>query len=70
MVLFSGVAARNPQKYVLDEKELKRVSALARIEFEDAKVELERASKLAQSMGEDLDPDDVETKDDEWEEWV
>ncbi len=47
---------------------MNRVSALARIEFEDAKVELERASRQAQQIGEDLD--DAETRDDEWEEYV
>jgi periodic tryptophan protein 1 len=46
-----GVAARHPSKYLLDEKELERVSVLARIELEDARVELERASKIAQEMG-------------------
>jgi periodic tryptophan protein 1 len=46
-----GVAAQHPQKYVLDDPELERVSALARIELEDARVELERAHIAAQSMG-------------------
>ena len=46
-----GVATRTPQKYVLDNKELQRVSALAKIELEDARVELERAHQAAQSMG-------------------
>ena len=46
-----GVAARNPEKYVLDDKELERVSALAKIELEDARAELERAHLAAQSMG-------------------
>jgi periodic tryptophan protein 1 len=46
-----GVAARNPEKYVLDDKELERVSALAKIELEEARVELERAHLAAQSMG-------------------
>ncbi|KIJ51426.1 hypothetical protein M422DRAFT_224020 [Sphaerobolus stellatus SS14] len=56
-----GVALRHPAKYNLDEKELERISTLARIELEDARLELERASKAAQSMGEDVDGED------EWE---
>jgi periodic tryptophan protein 1 len=46
-----GVTAQHPEKYVLDDKELERVSALAKIELEDARVELERAHLAAQSMG-------------------
>lgn len=46
-----GIATRHPEKYVLDEKELERVSALAKIELEDARVELERAHLAVQSMG-------------------
>ncbi len=34
-----GVAAQQPLKYVLDDNELQRVSALARIQIEDARVE-------------------------------
>lgn len=67
-----GVAAQHPQKYVLDDSELKRVSALARIELEDARVELERAHKVAQSMGrgaEGDEADDIEDLEDE-ENWV
>ncbi|KAF8638331.1 hypothetical protein AX17_002351 [Amanita inopinata Kibby_2008] len=56
-----GVAAQHPAKYVLDDKELVRVSALARIELEDARVELERAHKAAQAM--DKDPDDEDADD-------
>lgn len=64
--LFLGVAARNPQKYVLDENELERVSALARTELEDARTELERVTKLAATMGKgDAEEDDG---DDQWEE--
>ncbi len=65
-----GVSVRHPSKYVLDDKELERVSGLARIELEDARVELQRAHEAAKSMGkgaetegmEDLevDPDDDE----------
>ncbi|KAJ3820754.1 WD40-repeat-containing domain protein [Lentinula raphanica] len=46
-----GVARRNPEKYVLDDRELERVSALARIELEDAQVELRRAHEAAKRMG-------------------
>ena len=46
-----GIAASQPRKYVLDENELERVSALARIELEDARKELERAHEAAQKMG-------------------
>jgi len=49
----------------LDEAELHRVSNLARTELEDARIQLERASKLAKSMGKDVEPDDG---DDQWEE--
>lgn len=62
-----GVATRNPKKYVLDDKELQRVSALAKIELEDARVELERAHQAAQSMGKGEDgeePDDQGSDDD------
>lgn len=60
-----GVSARNPKKYVLDEDELTRVSTLARTELEDARTELERVSKLAKTMGKDINEDDG---DDQWEE--
>ncbi|THV07281.1 WD40 repeat-like protein [Dendrothele bispora CBS 962.96] len=46
-----GVAARHPSKYVLDDKELERVSTLARIELDSAQEELKRAHEAAQSMG-------------------
>ncbi|KAF9059588.1 WD40-repeat-containing domain protein [Rhodocollybia butyracea] len=57
-----GVALQNPSKYVLDDKELERVSALARIELEDAQVELKRAHEAAKSMGQG---DDIEVLDGE-----
>ena len=43
-------AQQNPQRYVLDDQELQRVSALARIELEDAKAELQRAQKAANAV--------------------
>lgn len=73
-----GVASQNPNKYVLDDKELERVSALAKIELEDARVELERAHLAAQSMGKGAEEEaddhgvsDVEEDDNDanWVEW-
>ena len=61
-----GVSAHNPSKYVLDDAELERVSALARIELEDAKVELERAHKAAQSMNQRGDDDEEEEDEGSW----
>lgn len=60
-----GVSAQHPTKYDLDDQELERVSALARIELEDARVELQRAHDAAQTMGKDGDDED-----DEWVEYV
>ncbi|KAF9243446.1 transductin family protein/WD-40 repeat family protein [Melanogaster broomeanus] len=68
-----GVAATHPHKYVLDEKELERVSALARIELEDARSELERAHEAAKKMGKGAEGDeaddsgDGEDDEDEWQ---
>ncbi|KAI0775065.1 WD40 repeat-like protein [Trametes elegans] len=65
-----GVAVRHPTKYVLDDQELERVSALARIELEDAKKELELAHKAAQSMGKGAEgeegDDDADEDEDGW----
>ena len=55
-----GVAAKNPEKYVLDNKELERVSALAKIELEDAREELERAHLAALSMGNGPEGEDAD----------
>jgi periodic tryptophan protein 1 len=55
-----GVAAENPEKYNLDEKELERVQKLARIELEDAQVELQRASEAAQDMDNRSDDEEEE----------
>ena len=60
-----GVATQHPEKYVLDDQELERVSALARIELEDAKVELERAHLAAQSMGKGAEGDEADDDDSE-----
>ncbi|KIY69076.1 WD40 repeat-like protein [Cylindrobasidium torrendii FP15055 ss-10] len=56
-----GAAARNPAKYVLDDQELERVSGLARIELEDARVELQRAHEAAKSMERSKEPDAEES---------
>ncbi|KAF7336843.1 hypothetical protein MVEN_02120500 [Mycena venus] len=65
-----GVAAQNPSKYVLDDKELERVSALSRIQLEDARIELERAHEAAKSMGLGAEGDEAddagEDNEDDW----
>lgn len=64
-----GAAAENPEKYNLNEKELARVQQLARIELEDAQVELQKASAAAQEMEERSgDEGSEEGGDEEWEE--
>jgi len=60
-----GVAVEHPSKYAVDEKELERVSALARVELEDARVELERVSELAKLMGQGIEEEEEEAG---WEE--
>ncbi|KAK2463411.1 hypothetical protein APHAL10511_004497 [Amanita phalloides] len=71
-----GVAIQHPAKYVLDDKELTRISKLAHIELEDARVELERAQKAAQAMEKrrdeaETDADTVEKGDEDDESnWV
>ncbi|KAH9847491.1 WD40 repeat-like protein [Lenzites betulinus] len=67
-----GVAARHPTKYTLDDQELERVSALARVELEDARKELEQAHKAAISMGKGAEGDEADDDVDEDDEsaWV
>jgi len=66
-----GVSVAHPDKYVLDEQELERVSALARIELEDAKKELERAHKAAESMGKGAEGEEADDADEDDENaWV
>jgi len=68
-----GVAAQHPIKYVLDDNELQRVSALARIEIEDARKELEQAHLAAGMMGkgaEGEEADDNGDEDDDESAWV
>ncbi|KAJ7018806.1 WD40-repeat-containing domain protein [Mycena alexandri] len=66
-----GVATQHPGRYVLDDKELERVSALSRIQLEDARVELERAHEAAKSMGLGAEGDEADDAAEENEEdWV
>lgn len=66
-----GISTQHPQKYILDDKELERVSALARIELEDARVELERAHEAAKSMGRGAEGEEADDGgDDDDENWV
>ena len=55
-----GIAVQHPTKYVLDDQELERVSALARIELEDARKELEEAHIAAQGMGKGAEGDEAD----------
>ncbi|TFK49635.1 transducin family protein/WD-40 repeat family protein [Heliocybe sulcata] len=65
-----GVAARHPSKYILDDKELERVSSLARIELEDARLELQRAHEAAQGMGKGAEGDEADDAGEDEDEWV
>lgn len=62
-----GVAVQHPKKYNLDESELERVSALARIDLEDVREEMERATEAAKKMGRGEEEDETD-RDDGWEE--
>jgi periodic tryptophan protein 1 len=63
-----GVSARHPTKYILDDAELERVSALAHIELEDARKEMERAHKAANSMGTGVEGEEADDSDEDG--WV
>jgi len=65
-----GKSLQHPKKYDLDEDELKRVSTLANLHFDDAKAQLEHAQKMAQDMksGNDNWEDEEEDEDDNEEE--
>lgn len=67
-----GAAQQNPRKYILDDQELHRVSALARIELEDAKAELQRAQKAADAIEERVVSrgDEVADDDEDNDAWV
>lgn len=60
-----GIAAEAPKKYEVDEKELARISQLAREELEDAQLDMEQIGKLAGEMGQGLEEEDQE---EDWEE--
>lgn len=65
------MSEHQPTKYVLDDQELERVSALAKIELEDAKKELEMAHKAAKSMGKGAEGSDADDADEDDEDaWV
>ncbi|KAL1949629.1 hypothetical protein VTO73DRAFT_8510 [Trametes versicolor] len=64
-----GIAAQHPIKYTLDDQELERVSALARVELEDARKELEQAHKAAISMGKGAEGEEADDADED-DEWV
>lgn len=58
-----GVAAQFPTKYEIDEKEMNRISKLARMQLEDARDEL----SAAQGNGESADKDDDAMEEDDAE---
>lgn len=64
-----GRAAQHPTSYKVDDNELERVAKLANVHFEDAKVQFERAQKVAAGWhdGKDMG-DDEGWEDDEQEE--
>ncbi|KZP00454.1 WD40 repeat-like protein [Calocera viscosa TUFC12733] len=63
-----GVAQRQPTRYKLDEAELERVSKLARIDIEDARRELEKASKEIEKWDAEKGYDrEIGDDDDAWE---
>jgi hypothetical protein len=62
-----GASQRHPTRYdLLDPNELARVSALARVELEDAKAQLEAAEGRNIVMGEDGE-DNAAAKGEDWE---
>ncbi|EJU05026.1 WD40 repeat-like protein [Dacryopinax primogenitus] len=62
-----GVAQRHPTKYKLDEAELERVSKLARIDIEDARRELAKASKQVEQWDAEKTDGDLSDEDEAWE---
>ncbi|EFW15333.1 hypothetical protein D8B26_008105 [Coccidioides posadasii str. Silveira] len=53
-----GIAAQFPEKYELDEDEINRISELARVQLEDAKIDLKAAREG--NGGEEMDMDEGE----------
>ena len=45
-----GITEQNPKKVDVDEDELARISALAKVELEDARMDLKNAQKEAEEM--------------------
>lgn len=61
-----GAAAAHPTKYTVDEAELERVGALARIRLEDAQMELELArAEEGDGMGDEGDEEAERDQEDE-----
>ncbi|KAL9604828.1 MAG: hypothetical protein Q9219_000276 [cf. Caloplaca sp. 3 TL-2023] len=59
-----GAAARFPTKYDVDEKELARISRLAKLQLEDAKEDLGNAQKDTMGLGGSSSPSDEEKEED------
>lgn len=55
-----GVAASHPQTYEVDDKELERISALAQLNIDEAKAELEEATAAGENFKEISSDDDGE----------
>lgn len=62
-----GKSARYPTKYSLDSKELERVSALARVELDDAKLALMEAEGVAKGAKGIRMAEDGDMVDEGWE---
>ncbi|KAI0267782.1 WD40 repeat-like protein [Gloeopeniophorella convolvens] len=68
-----GVAARHPSKQPLNDADVERIKAIANIELEDARTELERANAAALAMDqrdEDEEMDDTKGEEDDESAWV
>lgn len=64
-----GAALANPRKYVVDEAELERVSALARIRLDDARMDLELA-KITEEENNDAIAGEEDDQGEDWEDEV
>jgi periodic tryptophan protein 1 len=58
-----GYAAEFPTKYTVDDQELARISQLAKLKLDDAKVDLEQAQHGEGKDGEEDDGDDEDADD-------
>ncbi|PGH17116.1 hypothetical protein AJ79_01254 [Helicocarpus griseus UAMH5409] len=63
-----GVAAPFPEKYEIDENEINRISELAKLQLEDAKIDLKEAQDKNSKDEMDVEEDEGEDSDDEVEE--